>query len=60
LIIDTEVLQANGTAERYAALIMQEKLPSAHAGKVAKKGSALGIFVKESKPGGNASRGAKP
>jgi hypothetical protein len=37
LIIDAEVLQANGTAERDAALIMQEKHPGANAAKVRRR-----------------------
>ena len=30
LIVNTEVFQANGTAERYAALVMLEQIPGGH------------------------------
>ena len=48
LIIDAEVFQANGTAERDAALIMLEKLPSTHAVTVGgDKGFDTRDFAKE-------------
>ena len=30
LIVDTELMEANGTAERDAALVMVEQMPGAH------------------------------
>ena len=48
LIIDAEVFQANGTAERDAALIMLEKLPGTHRITVGgDKGFDTRDFVKE-------------
>ena len=46
--MNTEVFQANGTAERYAALVMLEQIPSGHRITVgADKGYDTQDFVRE-------------
>jgi transposase len=47
LIVDAEVFQANGTAERDAALVMLEKLPGIQPVTVGDKGFDTRDFVKE-------------
>jgi transposase len=62
LIVNTEIFEASGTAERYAALVMLEKIPGRKQGNCRRRQGIRhdGFRGRVPKPKGHAARGAEP